>query len=62
MVQPEAQNWYASTNHEYPVLNSVPQSAVLAGFGPFKAEQLPLVKLGELNANAIQLMDKAGWK
>ncbi len=62
MVQPEAQNWYASTNHEYPVLNSVPQSAVLAGFGTFKAEQLPLVKLGELNAKAIQLMDKAGWK
>jgi iron(III) transport system substrate-binding protein len=62
MVQPEAQNWYASTNHEYPVLNSVPQSAVLAGFGSFKAEQLPLVKLGELNAKAIQLMDKAGWK
>lgn len=62
MVQPEAQNWYASTNHEYPVLNSVNQSAVLESFGAFKAEQLPLVKLGELNAQALQLMDKAGWK
>lgn len=62
MVQAEAQNWYASTNHEYPVLNSIAWSPVLTGFGTFKAEQLPLVKLGEKNAESLQLMDKAGWK
>ena len=62
MVKPEAQNWYASKNHEYPVLEGVAWSPVLQGFGTFKAEQLPLVKLGELNAKALQLMDQAGWK
>ncbi|HCU64477.1 MAG TPA: Fe(3+) ABC transporter substrate-binding protein [Rheinheimera sp.] len=62
MVLPEAQNWYASKNHEYPVLADVAWSPVLQGFGTFKAEQLPLVKLGELNAKALQLMDQAGWK
>ena len=62
MVQQDAQNWYASTNHEYPVLQNVSWSPVLQAFGTFKAEQLPLAKLGELNAQALQLMDKAGWK
>jgi iron(III) transport system substrate-binding protein len=62
MVQPEAQNWYATANHEYPVLAGVKWSPVLESFGTFKADPLPLVKLGELNSKALMLMDQAGWK
>ena len=62
MVQPEAQNWYANANHEYPVLKGVKWSPVLESFGTFKADALPLVKLGELNSKALMLMDQAGWK
>lgn len=62
LTQAEAQNWYASHNHEYPVLAGVGWSPVLTSFGTFKADALPLVKLGELNAKALQLMDQAGWK
>lgn len=62
MVGAEAQQWYATANHEYPVLASVPVSAVLQGFGPFKADTLSLDKLGELNQQALMLMDQAGWK
>lgn len=62
MVQPEAQNWYATANHEYPVLAGVKWSPVLESFGTFKADPLPLVKLGEFNSKALILMDKAGWK
>ncbi len=58
----EAQQWYAKTNHEYPVLSQVKSSDILQSFGPFKAEQVQLSKLGELNATAVRIMDRAGWK
>ena len=50
------------TNHEYPVVADVKWSQRLESFGQFKAEQVQLSTLGELNAKAIQVMDKAGWK
>uniref|UniRef100_A0A486XUU4 Ferric iron ABC transporter, iron-binding protein n=1 Tax=Rheinheimera sp. BAL341 TaxID=1708203 RepID=A0A486XUU4_9GAMM len=62
MTTADAQQWYAETNHEYPVRAGVETSAILQGFGEFKADQLQLDKLGELNAEAIRVMDRAGWK
>jgi len=62
MAGPEAQAWYAQTNGEYPVVAGVPVSSVLAAWGPFKADDLTLARLGELNAAASRLMDRAGWK
>ena len=62
MTTAEAQQWYAETNHEYPVRAGVQVSTILQGFGEFKADQLQLDKLGELNAEAIRVMDRAGWK
>ncbi|HEX5791936.1 MAG TPA: extracellular solute-binding protein, partial [Rheinheimera sp.] len=62
MATAEAQQWYAEANHEYPVRAGVKASAILQGFGEFKADQLQLDTLGELNAEAIRLMDRAGWK
>lgn len=58
----EAQQWYAETNHEYPVRASIPVSRTLAGWGRYKADGLGLEKLGEHNAEAVKLMDRAGWK
>lgn len=62
MVTKEAQEWYAQTNHEYPVVEGVKWSPILEGFGRFKAEQVELQKVGQLNKQAVQLMDRAGWK
>ncbi|GAB2918930.1 Fe(3+) ABC transporter substrate-binding protein [Rheinheimera gaetbuli] len=62
MTTADAQQWYAETNHEYPVRSGVKASVILQGFGEFKADQLQLDKLGELNAEAIRVMDRAGWK
>lgn len=62
MVQPAAQSWYAEVNHEYPVRNDVAKSTLLESFGSFKADQLELEQLGELNAEAIRVMDRAGWR
>jgi iron(III) transport system substrate-binding protein len=58
----ESQLWYAKTNHEYPILANIAWSELLQSFGTFKAEQVPLSKLGVLNAAAVKMMDRAGWK
>ena len=57
-----AQRWYAETNNEYPVNPAIPPSATLKSWGEFKADTLNVAKLGELNAAAVQVMDRAGWK
>ncbi|ESQ14421.1 MAG TPA: Fe(3+) ABC transporter substrate-binding protein [Chromatiaceae bacterium] len=62
LVNPEAQAWYAETNGEYPVRTGIEQSPVLAEWGEFQADDLSLAKLGELNAAAVRLMDRAGWR
>ena len=62
LVNDESQQWYAETNYEYPVRADVPVSDLLQEWGEFKQDDLPLIKLGELNADAVKLMDRAGWK
>jgi iron(III) transport system substrate-binding protein len=62
LLSNESQLWYATTNHEYPVLPDIAWSELLQSFGTFKTEQVSLGKLGELNAEAVQMMDRAGWK
>ncbi|MDX1376939.1 MAG: Fe(3+) ABC transporter substrate-binding protein [Burkholderiales bacterium] len=62
LVNDQSQEWYAEVNNEYPVKPGVPRSAVIESFGDFKQDSLNLSTLGELNATAVKLMDKAGWK
>jgi iron(III) transport system substrate-binding protein len=62
MAAPEAQAWYAEANGEYPVVPGVPVRGTLAAWGTFKADTLNLSRLGDLNADAARLMDRAGWK
>lgn len=62
LVSDEAQAWYADTNNEYPVREGVPVSETLASWGAFKADDLALEQLGIHNADAVRLMDRAGWR
>ncbi len=62
MVTEQAQAWYAEANHEYPVLAGVASSELLQALGEFRADTLALDKLGELNGEAIRVMDRAGWR
>lgn len=57
-----SQKWYAETNHEYPVRNDVEASALLKSWGEFKSDAVNLSILGQYNAEAVKLMDRAGWK
>jgi len=57
-----AQQWYAEVNNEYPVRPGVETKPVLESWGEFKADDLNLRKLGELNGEAVRLMDRVGWR
>lgn len=37
-------------------------SEVLKGFGQFKADDISMSILGENNAKAVRLMDRAAWR
>jgi len=62
MVTDESQQWYAQVNNEYPVKQGVALSAVVKGFGSFKADHVNLSRLGINNRAAVMLMDQAGWQ
>lgn len=62
MISEQAQAWYATANHEYPIRDGVAWSDILTGFGTFKAQQIDLYRVGDLNSQALKLMDAAGWK
>ncbi|MCB1858863.1 MAG: Fe(3+) ABC transporter substrate-binding protein [Gammaproteobacteria bacterium] len=62
LVSPESQSWYGEVNQEYPVRDGVAWSQLLNQWGRFKADQLNLSLLGENNAQAVMIMDRAGWK
>ncbi|WP_439849165.1 Fe(3+) ABC transporter substrate-binding protein [Thioalkalicoccus limnaeus] len=62
LANPESQQWYAQVNGEFPVRADVPISETLAAWGPFKADAINLDQLGVYNAEAVRLMDRAGWR
>ena len=61
MTTPEAQSIFAGVNQEFPANPSVPPSAEVASWGSFKADALPVEVAGKRQAEAIRMMDRAGW-
>jgi iron(III) transport system substrate-binding protein len=61
LVSMEAQEVFAMNNNEYPVLESVSVDSVLASYGDFKADPLSASIFGRNNAEALRIMDRAGW-
>jgi iron(III) transport system substrate-binding protein len=62
LVTPAAQRFLAEGNDEYPVIEGVAPPSTIAGFGTFKADQLNARVFARNNAQALQIMDRAGWK
>ena len=58
----EAQNLFADANLEYPVNPAVAPHPDVAAWGSFKASPFNLTRAGELQAAAIRLMDRAGYR
>lgn len=62
LASEEAQRLFADGNQEYPVREGVAWSEVLRSWGEFRADSLDLVRLGELNADAVRIFDRVGWR
>lgn len=62
LVTPEAQKLFAEGNYEYPVVAGVPANPVVAAWGPFKEDELNASVYGRNNAEALKIMDRAGWR
>lgn len=58
----KAQNLFADVNMEFPVNAKVKADPVVAAWGGFKQNLINVAKAGELQAAAVKLMDRAGYK
>lgn len=57
-----AQSVFPNATYEYPVVPTVEWSAQQKKWGEFKADPIPLTRLGELNADAIRCFNRASWE
>lgn len=62
LVNDESQAWYAEANNEFPIRPGIAVSETLRSWGEFKADDIALEELGIHNAEAVRLMDRAGWR
>jgi iron(III) transport system substrate-binding protein len=58
----EAQAIFGSLNMEYPVNPRVKPDAATAAWGGYRTDTAPLSDAGRLQAEAVKLMDRAGYK
>lgn len=61
MTTAEAQAIFAGVNQEFPANPQVPASEEVQAWGSFKADAIPVEVAGKRQAEAIMLMDRAGW-
>ncbi|MFH1818438.1 MAG: extracellular solute-binding protein [Pseudomonadota bacterium] len=58
----KAQNLFADVNLEYPVNPSVTPDKTVAAWGSFRQNLINVKEAGSLQAKAVKLMDRAGYK
>lgn len=62
LSQPEAQSLFAGLNLEYPASPAVKADPIVLAWGEFKASPMNVAQAGELQASAVKLMDRAGYR
>ncbi|MFQ5543692.1 MAG: extracellular solute-binding protein [Nitrospiria bacterium] len=62
LSSPQAQSLFSNLNLEYPANPKVKPAPEVAAWGTFKQDQVNLSKAGELQKEAIKLMDRVGYK
>ena len=62
LASPEAQEFFALGNNEYPVVEGTLLNPVVESFGEFKDDTTNVSAYGKNNADAVKIMDRAGWK
>ncbi|WP_395020729.1 Fe(3+) ABC transporter substrate-binding protein [Dongia sp.] len=62
LISPEAQKVFADANYEFPVRAGVAPIDIVAAWGNFKPDPVNVSALGKNNAEAVRIMDRAGWR
>ena len=62
LVSDSAQRYFADGNNEYPVVPGAKPNAALSSLGAFKAETVPIAKVGANTALVQQMLDRVGFK
>ena len=62
LASDSAQRYFADGNNEYPVVVGTPPNSALASLGTFKAETVPIAKVGANTAQVQQMLDRVGFK
>lgn len=62
LVTPEAQEIFALSNNEYPVVEGVETDPVVSALGNFKVDEVNVSTYGNNNPEVVKLVDRAGWK
>ena len=62
LAEPAAQDLFASLNLEYPVREDLPPAPAVAAWGAFRGDAVNLSEAGRLQAAAVRLMDRAGYR
>ena len=62
LASDSAQRHFADGNNEFPVVAGVAPNAVLVSIGAFKAETVPIAKVGANAAQVQQMLDRVGFK
>lgn len=62
MTTPEAQQIFALGNMEYPVVAGVPLHPALVAMGEFRAEPVHATQSATNAAEALRIMQRAGWR
>ena len=61
LSQPTAQAVFASVDMEFPANPAIDPDPLVAAWGAFEASPVDVVSAGELQADAVRLMDRAGY-
>jgi iron(III) transport system substrate-binding protein len=62
LTSDQAQAYFAIGNNEFPVVAGVEIEPILVAWGDIKIDQVNAATYGQNNAEAVKLMDRAGWK
>lgn len=62
LVSPEAQQVFANSNNEYPVVEDVTMDPIVAELGEFKVDEVNVSAYGRNNPEVVKLVDRVGWK
>ncbi len=62
LVSDSAQRYFADGNFEFPVVAGVKVNEKVRNFGVFRESKVNAAELGKNQAEAVRVLDRAGWK